>query len=127
MTTARTVAEWIGATPDTAVPPRVRLRVLEKFKHACAGCTRSIATGDPWTCDHKQALINSGENRERNLQPLCAWCDPPKTAADVAEKSKVYDRTLNHAGIRKAKGRPMPGTRASGVRRRMDGTVEKWR
>lgn len=127
MSTARSVAEWIGVTPDTAVPPRVRLRVLENFHHTCAGCTRPIATGDAWTCDHKQALINGGENRERNLQPLCAWCNPAKNAADVADKSKVYDRKLNHAGIHKAKGRPMPGTRASGVRRRMDGTVEKWR
>lgn len=26
----RSVEEWIGATPDTAIPPRVRLRVFEK-------------------------------------------------------------------------------------------------
>jgi 5-methylcytosine-specific restriction endonuclease McrA len=121
-TTARTLKEWIGETPDAAVPPRVRLRVLDRFERKCAGCTRPIAPGDKWTCDHKKALINGGENRERNLQPLCDWCDPKKTAADIAEKSAVYTRGLSHAGIRKApKGRPLPGTRASGIRKPFNG------
>lgn len=124
---SRTVPEWVGKTDDEAVPPRVRLRVLLTFNRVCNKCYRVIRPGVEWTCDHKIALINGGENRERNLQPLCGWCNPLKNAADVAEKSKVYDRKLNHSGIRKAKGRPLPGTRASGVRRRMDGTVEKWR
>lgn len=127
----RTTKEWIGKTPDTPVPARVRLRVLLRFDRRCdptfgaGGCGRTIRPGDAWTCDHAIALINGGENRENNLHPLCAWCDPPKTANDVAEKSKTYHKQLRHAGIKiKPKGRPLPGTIASGVRHRMNGTWE---
>lgn len=126
---ARTVTEWRGRTDDTPVPPRVRLRVLERFDRRCdptLGCGRPIRPGDRWTCDHVEALINGGENRERNLHPLCEWCEPPKTAADVREKSRNYRARLRHAGIRlKPIGRPLPGTTASGWRHRMDGTWQR--
>src|SRR5690349_13438235 len=104
---SRSVPEWIGKTDDEPVPPRVRLRVLLRHDRICAGTCggRVIRPGKPWTCDHRIALINGGENRESNLQPLCDLCNPQKTAADVAEKSRVYERGLAHAGIkRKPKG-----------------------
>ena len=121
----RDVPEWIGRDDNEPVPLRVRLRVLIRANRLCAGCTRIIRPGDEWTCDHKVALINGGPNRETNLQPLCEWCDPQKTARDVAEKSKVARMAAAHAGIRRRVGRPMIGTKASGWRKRMDGTVER--
>lgn len=124
---SRSVEEWRGKTDDEAPPPRVRFRVLITFGRVCAGCSRPIRPSDAWTCDHKIALINGGENRERNLQPLCGWCNPTKNAADVAEKSKTYRMGRRHAGIRKSPSRPMPGTKASGIRKRMNGHVEPWR
>jgi hypothetical protein len=55
-------------------------------------------------------------------QKSCEWCEPPKTEADVHEKSRVYRKRLRHAGIRLTpKGRPLPGTFASGWKHRMDG------
>lgn len=118
----RTIPEWIGKTDDEPVPPRVRLRVLLTFNRVCNKCYRVIRPGVEWTCDHKIALINGGENRERNLQPLCDWCNPLKNKADVAEKSAVYDRAASHAGIkRKPKGRPMPGTKLSGWKHKVSG------
>jgi hypothetical protein len=71
------------------------------------------------------AVINGGANRECNLHPLCEWCEPPKTEADVHEKSRSR-RRLRHAGIKLApKGRPLPGTIASGWKHRMDGGWER--
>jgi 5-methylcytosine-specific restriction enzyme A len=103
--------------------------VLLRFGRRCdpaGGCGRSIRPGDGWSCDHRVAIINGGQNRELNLRPLCSWCDPPKTAADVAEKSRVYRVSLKHAGIKiPPKGRPLIGTIASGWRRRFDGTWER--
>lgn len=125
----RSVPEWIGKTDDTPVPPRVRLRVLKRFGSCCdvdGGCGRPICPGDAWSCDHIRAIVNGGANRESNLHPLCAWCNPPKTAADVAEKSRTYRQQLRHVGIKlKPAGRPLMGTVASGWRKRMDGTVER--
>lgn len=122
----RTVPEWIGKDDDTPPPPRVRLRVFDRFDRRCAECRRPIRPGDRWTCDHGKALINGGANRESNLRLLCEWCDPVKTAADVAEKSRVYRKRLRHAGIKlKPIGRPLPGTIASGWRHHFNGTWER--
>jgi len=119
----RSVKEWIGRGADSQVPPRVRLRVFEKFGRACNGCGRELRPGDRWICDHEVALINGGENREANLRPLCAWCNPGKTAADVAEKSITQRKRLKHAGIKlRTKSPPMIGTIASGWKHRLDGS-----
>lgn len=121
----REVPEWIAAHDDQAIPPRVRLRVFQKHDGNCASCTRPLFPGH-WECDHIIALANGGEHRERNLHPLCTSpCHSRKTRADVAEKSHVYKRAASHAGIKTRKGNPMPGSKASGLRKRMDGTVER--
>ena len=39
---SRAVPEWIGKTPDTKVPPRVRLRVFEKHDGTCHISGRKI-------------------------------------------------------------------------------------
>lgn len=123
---ARSVEEWSGDTDDQRPPPRVRLRVLERHGFKCAGCTRPLSGTDPWICDHKIALINGGENREKNLQPLCDWCEPSKTTADVAEKSKVYQMTIkNHCSLRYKSANPIPGSKASGWYKPMNGSPQR--
>lgn len=121
---SRSVPEWIGKTPDSAVPPRVRLRVFDRYEGRCGQCLRKIHAGEPWTLEHMKALINGGENRERNLDITCSWCLPAKNAADVAEKSAVAKSRKKHLGIRST-SRPMPGSRASGWKRKFDGTTER--
>lgn len=121
----RTNAEWIGKTDDTAVPDHVRLRVFDTFNGVCGICTVKIR-GRRWVCDHRKALVNGGENRENNLWPIHEECDRKvKTPADVAEKSINNRVRSKHLGITKTKFRPMPGTLASGLRKGMDGTVQK--
>ncbi|MEP0323253.1 HNH endonuclease [Bauldia litoralis] len=112
---SRSVSEWIGATDDTAIPPRVRLRVFDAKGGKCHSCGRKIAAGERWTCEHLIALINGGENRESNLDITCDWCLPSKNAADVAEKSKVASLRKSHLGIKERK----PGFRGW---RKFDGT-----
>lgn len=92
----RSVAEWIGATPDTGIPPRVRLRVWDRCKGQCHRCSRKIPVGDAWIVEHLTALINGGENRESNLGLTCSWCKPLKDAEDVAEKAKTYAVRSSH-------------------------------
>lgn len=106
---ARSVEEWIGKTDDEMAPPRVRLRVLMKYRDCCANCGTFIV--GTFTCDHIIAIINGGENRERNLQPLCRICTRPKDAADVAEKSYIATLQKKRHGQRKPSR--MPGSRNS--------------
>lgn len=122
----RSTPEWIGRTDDTPIPPRVRLRALDRFGRRCDasahGCGRAIHPGDEWSCDHIQPPILGGENRESNLHPLCNWCHPIKTREETAEKSAVYEKRLRHAGIkREPAGRPLVGTIASGWKHFMSG------
>jgi hypothetical protein len=129
----RAVKKWIGKDDNTPVPPRVRDRVLTAKGEKCHACGRQIRTGEKWTCEHLIALINwraTAEaphgNRESNLDVTCCNCLAPKNAADVAEKSIVYSKRLKARGIKPHQWRPMAGTRASGLRKRMNGQVERW-
>jgi 5-methylcytosine-specific restriction protein A len=92
----RSVAEWIGKSDDTPAPPRVRLRVWDRCEGKCHRCARAIPTGDAWILEHLIALINGGENRERNLCLTCSWCKPIKDAEDVAVKAETYRVRSKH-------------------------------
>ena len=122
----RTTAEWIGKTDDQAVPTRVRIRVFQKHDGICAECGFKIRIG-PWICDHRIALINGGENREGNLQPIHAQCDREvKTPRDVAEKSKNHRVRVRHLLAKPRARRSMPGNRNSPIKMKIGGGWE-WR
>lgn len=121
----RAVAEWVAKNDDAAIPSRVQLRVYMKSNGNCALCGRTLRPGH-WACDHITALINGGQHRESNLQALCiSPCHSDKTRHDVAEKSATYRVRLKETGIKKP-GNPIPGSKASGIRKRMNGDVERW-
>ena len=120
---ARTVPEWIGKTDDTKAPERVRTRVFLAKGGRCHRCSRKIASGDAWTLEHVVALINGGGNRESNLDVTCRWCLPAKNAEDVAEKARVYNIRSKHIGAKPPSRNPIPGSRNTPYRKRMDGTV----
>jgi 5-methylcytosine-specific restriction endonuclease McrA len=119
----RSTEEWIGATDDTPIPPRVRLRIFDVSGGRCDMCRRVIRGSLRPCYDHRQALINGGENRENNIRLLCHECHDLKTKSDVREKSVIYNKRIKRMGFKRKK--LIPGSKGSGVRRRMDGTV--WR
>lgn len=122
----RELPEWIGSSPDASVPPRVRLRIFERYDGRCqCGCNRKIAAGEAWQADDRIALINGGHRRESNLWPFLVEHHKAKTREDVAEKAKTYAVRSKHLGIKPRQSRPMPGSKRSGIRIRMDGTVER--
>lgn len=122
---SRSVPEWRGATDDTPAPPRVRLRVFERAEGRCHSCGRKINAGESWTLEHLQALINGGENREKNLGVTCNWCLPEKNAEDVAVKKKNASVRKKHVGAEKKTSRPLPGSRDSGWKAKIGGGWER--
>lgn len=98
---ARAIEEWIGRTPDTPAPPRVRLRVFEKHNGVCYLSGRKIMAGDKWQLEHPLAIINGGENRESNMAPALVEPHKVKTAADLAQKAKNDRVRKRHLGIKK--------------------------
>lgn len=114
---ARTTPEWIGDTDNSAIPPRVKVRLFEAAEGRCQNCGVQIRPGNGPEYDHIKALVNGGENKESNLQVLCRACHGAKTKGDVAEKSAVARVKAKHIGA-KVKKPWHPG-----LRKRMDGTV----
>lgn len=98
---SRAIPEWIGATPDTPVPDRVRLRVFYAHGGICHISGRRIRPGEPWDAEHVIAIINGGENRESNLRPALRDKHPEKTARDVAEKARTYRKRKSNLGMKK--------------------------
>jgi 5-methylcytosine-specific restriction protein A len=120
----RAVPEWIGRAPSTPVPPRVRVRVFIRDDGRCqCGCNRRITVGEKWQTDHRIALTNGGENRERNLFTLLTAHHKVKTRMDVAEKSKVARIKARHLGIKKPSS--FACSKASPWRKKVNGQVER--
>lgn len=103
----RSVPEWIGKTDDSQPPPRVRLRVFERWDGKCHITGIKIRAGDLWECDHIKRLKDGGENRESNLAPALKWAHSQKTAAENAAQAKADRLRKKHLGIYK-KGPKIP-------------------
>ena len=108
-TTARSVSEWIGRTPDTWPPPEtVQLRILARQGGKCAITGHKFAPGDRKQLDHIIELADGGQNRESNLQwVLDAAAHKPKSAQAAAERAKVRAKAKAHAGISTASARSL--------------------
>lgn len=106
----RRVPEWIGATPDTRIPDRVRVRVFDRYDGVCHWSGRKINEGDPWDPDHVLALCNGGQNRESNLAPILRSVHPKKTRQDVKQKARDARVRKKHLGLSGARWQ-MPGSR----------------
>jgi 5-methylcytosine-specific restriction protein A len=113
---SRAVEEWVGATPDTTAPPRVRLRVFEAHKGICHISGRKIGPADQWDLDHVIALCNGGQNRESNLAPALRDKHREKTSNDTDEKSRIASLRQRHLGIKPKKPK-------SKWKRKVDGTT----
>lgn len=119
----RSVDEWIGKTDDDGIPGRVMIRIFDRYEGRCqCGCNRKIMPGENWVVDHRIALINGGEHRERNLQPLIGAHHQVKTRQDVAIKSKIARTRSRHLGI-KRKRSSLPCGKNSPFKKKVTGEV----
>lgn len=77
--------------------------------------------------DHRIADGIGGEPTLENCAAVCPRCHAFKTANnDTPKAAKVKRQSDRHLGIKKTPSRPLPGSRASGLRKRMNGAVERW-
>jgi 5-methylcytosine-specific restriction protein A len=100
---SRSTPEWVGKNDDVTAPPRVQLRRLLYFGRTCQICFMPIV-GKAET-DHQVALINGGENRERNLVPVHPKCHKIKTLRDLSQKAATARTQKSHYGLKKPRHR----------------------
>lgn len=96
-----------------------------QWRLTCHMCKSDIdpVRKNSWRADHIRRWAEGGEDTPENLWPICMDCDAKKAPHDTSEVAKgkrVKDSLYIKTG---PKGRPMPGSKASGVKRKMDGTV----
>lgn len=126
--TARTVPEWIGKTPDSKIPDRVKDRIALKAAGCCQKCQREIRPPLRAEFDHVIPLILGGEHRETNLQLLCNECHKAKTALDVKLKAKVARVRKRHLGITSPRQKIQSrGFEKAPGQRKASAPVNKWR
>lgn len=86
--------------------------------HICHGeIDLAIST---WEAEHPVPFALGG----RDVWPVHWRCHKSKTAADVTAIAKGKRARERNLGIKRS-ARPMMGSRASGYKRKMDGSVER--
>ncbi len=99
----RTVDEWIGKTDDSAVPDRVKLRIIERQGNKCAITGQAFRAGDKIHYDHRTPLWLGGKNAESNLQAVIDSAHIAKTKTEATVRAKINRIKAKALGIRKQK------------------------
>lgn len=116
-------------------PKSVKRFALKRSGGLCEGWGMSVGLLGTTRCnfpfgvavqyDHVDAIDNQNVSLE-NCQCLCVTCHAYKTAKiDIpkhAKTKRVFDK---HNGIKARNSRPIPGSRNSPFKIRMNGTVER--
>ena len=115
----------------TEFPQSVRKAVFARSckpdgipKCEAPGCGKIIRAGH-LRFEH---LLPDGLGGEPTIENCGAWCDvcaDKKTFTEDNPRMTKADRVLRITYGLQRKKRPMPGSRASGLKKRMDGTVER--
>ena len=99
--TGRSVTEWIGKTPDSMPPPRVRLRIFDRAGGLCYLSGRKIRPADAWELEHVVALADGGENRESNLRPALKAPHKEKSKREASERAAARAKRAKLIGIKR--------------------------
>ena len=121
----RSVPEWIGKTPDSKPPAHVVDRIFLRASKVCHISCREIRPGETWQVEHIIPLWKGGENRETNMAPALTKPHKMKTAREALERAEERVKRQKTYGMKNPK-RPMPGSKLSGLRKKLNGQVE-WR
>lgn len=117
----------LSTTSRSRLSRRDRLAAFERHKGICCLCDRRIdGVRERWIVEHVRALELGGDDAPENMAPAHEACGRAKTVDDHRRAAKAKRVKARHIGAKPPSKRPMPGSRASGLRKRMDGTVERW-
>lgn len=101
-----------------------RLEIWTRANGHCEECNAKLKTGEG-EYDHIIAQGYGGENETENGQLICSVCHKSKTKKDVGLIAKAKRNHAKQNGYSKPKPRPLPGTKASGIRKKFNGSVER--
>lgn len=103
-----------------------RAQIFADALGICHICGLKIDGGhERWDVEHVIPLAMGGDEAKgsKNLQPAHVKCHKAKSAVDVQHIGKAKRMQQRRAGIPKKSRNPIPGSKGSGMRKKMDGTV----
>jgi len=108
----RSVEEWVGRSPNSKVPDRVKLRIWRRENGRCYLTGKKIMPNDSFDYEHKKRIEDGGENRESNIFLALTAPHKRKSAEERAAAKKADDIAKRHIGIKTPKttlkGRSFP-------------------
>lgn len=109
----------------TEFSAKTKVAAFERARGRCENCSVKLAPGNT-EYDHDETDWMGGEATLANCKVRCKTCHRLKTTRDIKKIARSRKRYRTNINAKATKSRPMPGTRASGIRKRMSGLVEKW-
>jgi 5-methylcytosine-specific restriction protein A len=111
----------------TAFSDKVKLEEWQAAGGKCRDCGVKLRPGMPREYHHIIPRNVGGGNERANCLLLCKPCHSKRTReTDTPEAARTKRLEKRTAGIKKKrKGKPMPGTTASGWKHKMDGSWER--
>ena len=104
-----------------------RTQLFVEHGGRCCVCQMKIKPGESWIDEHIKPLWLAQEGEDHNAwsnrAPAHVSCARDKTAKEAKTRAKGRRVAEKHVSGRVAKGKPMPGSRASKWKRKMDGSV----
>lgn len=105
--------------------PRQMLAIFDSSNGCCHWCGVRIRGGEAWTPDHVVRLADGGADSIENVRPIHRRCHEEKTGGEARRGAKADRQAARHLGVTAQPKRPFPGSKASGWRKRINGTVER--
>jgi len=111
----------VCVVPRIEFSKRTKLEAWRRCGGQCEICTTKLMQGDIHY-DHINPVEMSSDASLDNCQVLCRACHKAKTQGDIRDIAKSNRLRNKAAGIKKS-SRPMPGSRRSGWKKKMNGEV----
>lgn len=103
-----------------------RVKLFRDHGGLCCICGGKIhAPKEKWWDEHELALALGGSNDWENRGPAHVACAKEKTRKDMGAIAQAKRREAKHIGAERKTSRPIPGSKASSLRKRMNGNVER--
>ena len=112
--------------PRQSLTDRQRAQLFLERGSRCHRCGRKIMGGEKWYDEHVHSLGTGGTNAWANRDITCVNCFPEKNAEDAKKVAKGKDvavACIIPPSQRQKKGRPIPGSKRSGLKKKMNGEV----
>lgn len=88
----------------------------------CYAC-KAMIKGGQFQADHITPVCKGGKTEVSNGDLICLPCHKPKSAEETKWSQEADRKGRKDRGSKPKTSRPMPGSKLSGLKRKMDGTV----